>query len=67
MERRRAATAWIALPGTVRHGFTHFRLELALLAGTTARRSAGIWATPGEFKDYAFPTLTKNGSTHYRL
>ena len=26
-----ADAAWTALPGTVRHGFTHFRLELALL------------------------------------
>ena len=54
-----APTAWTALPGTVQHGFTHFRLELALLAGTTAEPIAGIWAKPGEFKDYALPTLTK--------
>src|SRR5712691_8873841 len=54
-----AITAWTALPGTVAHGFTHFRLELALLAGTTADPIAGIWAKPADFKDYAFPTLTK--------
>ncbi len=54
-----AATAWRALPGTVQHGFTHFRLEMTLLAGTTAESIAGIWATPGDFKDYALPTLTK--------
>ena len=54
-----AAAEWRHLPGTVEHGFTHFRLELALLAGTTAEPIAGIWATPGEFKDYALPTLTK--------
>jgi A/G-specific adenine glycosylase len=54
-----AETAWTALPGTVRHGFTHFRLELALFAGTTAKPPAGIWAAPGEFNDYAFPTLTR--------
>jgi A/G-specific adenine glycosylase len=57
------ATAWTALPGTVRHGFTHFRLDLALLAGTTAGTSSGpidgIWAHPSQFKDYAFPTLTR--------
>ena len=28
-----AATDWTRLPGTVRHGFTHFRLELAILEG----------------------------------
>jgi A/G-specific adenine glycosylase len=54
-----AQTAWTQLPGTVQHGFTHFRLEMALLAGTTAEPIAGIWARPGEFKDYALPTLTK--------
>jgi len=54
-----APAAWTALPGTVRHGFTHFRLELALLAGSTAEPPPGIWAAPSEFKDYAFPTLTR--------
>jgi len=54
-----ARTAWTALPGTVQHGFTHFRLEMTLLAGTTAEPIDGIWATPGDFKDYALPTLTK--------
>ena len=28
-----AAAEWVPLPGTVRHGFTHFRLELAIVAG----------------------------------
>jgi A/G-specific adenine glycosylase len=54
-----APVQWRHLPGTVQHGFTHFRLEMALLAGTTAESIAGIWARPGEFKDYALPTLTK--------
>src|SRR6202030_408262 len=54
-----ATAGWTRLPGTVQHGFTHFRLEMALLAGTTAESVAGIWARPGEFKDYALPTLTK--------
>jgi A/G-specific adenine glycosylase len=54
-----AVTGWVALPGTVQHGFTHFRLELALMAGRTAAASEGIWARPDEFKNYAFPTLTK--------
>jgi len=54
-----ATTEWTRLPGTVQHGFTHFRLEMTLLAGTTAGGTAGIWAKPGDFKDYALPTLTK--------
>ena len=59
-----AATDWRALPGTVRHGFTHFRLELGLLAGTTTDPIAGIWAKPAEFKDHAFPTLTRKLVKH---
>jgi A/G-specific adenine glycosylase len=54
-----AATEWTALPGIVQHGFTHFRLELALMAGRTNVPPDGIWARPDEFKNYAFPTLTK--------
>jgi A/G-specific adenine glycosylase len=59
-----AAASWTALPGTVTHGFTHFRLELALLAGITTEPVPGIWAKPAEFKDYAFPTLTKKLVNH---
>ena len=58
------ATAWNVLPGTVQHGFTHFRLEMALLAGTTAEPISGIWARPGDFKDHALPTLTKKLVKH---
>ena len=59
IEAAPAARAWTALPGTVQHGFTHFRLELALIAGTTAEPLPGLWAKPDDFKDYALPTLTK--------
>ena len=54
-----AAITWAALPGIVQHGFTHFRLELALMTGWTTVPPDGIWARPDEFKNYAFPTLTK--------
>jgi A/G-specific adenine glycosylase len=59
IEAAPAATAWRALPGVVEHGFTHFRLDMAILAGATDHPPDGIWATPAQFKDYAFPTLTK--------
>jgi A/G-specific adenine glycosylase len=59
VEAAPVATAWAALPGSVTHGFTHFRLELALLTGTTSERLPGIWTRPDQFKDYALPTLTK--------
>ena len=54
----------LVLPGTVQHGFTHFRIELALMAGTTAEPIDGIWARPDQFRDYAFPTLTKKLVSH---
>jgi A/G-specific adenine glycosylase len=59
-----ALAEWRALPGSVRHGFTHFRLELAIVAGTTAEPPAGLWATPVEFKNHAFPTLTRKLVRH---
>jgi len=55
---------WTQLPGTVHHGFTHFRLELALLAGSTGQAIEGIWAKPAEFGRYALPTLTKKAIRH---
>jgi A/G-specific adenine glycosylase len=59
-----ARAEWTALPGTVLHGFTHFRLELALMAGTIAEPIDGIWAKPEEFGGYAFPTMTKKLVRH---
>ena len=59
-----AAVEWGALPGIVQHGFTHFRIDLALMAGTTTAPTDGIWARPDQFGDYAFPTLTKKLVSH---
>src|SRR5205823_10117160 len=59
-----AAAEWRALPGTVQHGFTHFRIDLALMAGTTDTPIGGIWARPDQFGDYALPTLTKKLVSH---
>jgi A/G-specific adenine glycosylase len=57
-------TTWKKLPGIVQHGFTHFRIDLTILAGMTGNPPDGIWARPDEFKDYAFPTLTKKVVKH---
>jgi A/G-specific adenine glycosylase len=57
-------TKWEKLPGIVQHGFTHFRIDLTILAGTTNSPPDGIWARPEQFKDYAFPTLTKKVVKH---
>ena len=59
-----APATWTKLPGTVQHGFTHFRLDLTIWAATTNARLHGIWARPDQFKDYAFPTLTKKVAKH---
>ena len=61
------AADWRPLPGTVRHGFTHFPLELKIVAARTAAPqdvSWSIWARPEQFKDHAFPTLTKKVVKH---
>jgi A/G-specific adenine glycosylase len=57
-------TKWEKLPGIVQHGFTHFRIDLTILAGTTNSPPDGIWARPEQFKDYALPTLTKKVVKH---
>jgi A/G-specific adenine glycosylase len=55
---------WTPLPGMVRHGFTHFPLELTVWSATTDSPPDGIWARPDQFGDYAFPTLTKKVVKH---
>jgi A/G-specific adenine glycosylase len=59
-----ANISWTKLPGTVHHGFTHFPLDLTILAAATDNPPDGIWATPAQFKDHAFPTLTKKVVKH---
>lgn len=66
-EARSAApgrAAWRLLDGTVRHGFTHFDLELTVAAG---RMKAGdgrgdegdAWVQPAELGAHALPTVMK--------
>jgi A/G-specific adenine glycosylase len=65
-----AAAAWQPLPGVVRHGFTHFRLELEVWAApatapTTgpatgaAPAAAGRWTRPEDLGAMALPTLMR--------
>jgi A/G-specific adenine glycosylase len=66
---RRAAPAearWRALPGTVSHGFTHFRLEISILAGRLDGRNAvdGVWCSPDAFADQALSTLSRKIIRH---
>jgi A/G-specific adenine glycosylase len=60
-----AAARWSPLPGIVRHGFTHFRLELAILAGAAeAATAAGFWCPIDRLGDEALPTLMKKLARH---
>src|SRR5690606_13239080 len=56
------ATGWRLHPETVRHGFTHFVLELALAEGRAdgaALAPDAVWCPSGELDRLALPTLMK--------
>lgn len=57
---------WRALPGLVRHTFTHFHLELTVVAASAAARPVpgGVWAPLDALGDYALPTLMKKIVRH---
>ena len=57
-----AAVAWAPLSGTVLHGFTHFRLKLAVAAGVGA--AEGIWCPVDRLGEHALPTLMKKVARH---
>ncbi|MEZ5648455.1 MAG: A/G-specific adenine glycosylase [Alphaproteobacteria bacterium] len=56
---------WVLLPGTIRHIFTHFTLELRVI---TARLNQsprdGLWVDPASFHELALPSLMKKITTH---
>ncbi len=60
------AADWRELPGLVNHGFTHFRLELTVVAARVRKnaRADGVWIMPDAFGDHALPTLTKKVVRH---
>jgi A/G-specific adenine glycosylase len=60
------AADWRPLPGLVRHGFTHFELELRVLVGRPrrARNGRGVWCRPEAFATQALPTLMKKVARH---
>jgi A/G-specific adenine glycosylase len=56
------AHEWAALNSPVRHGFTHFELELTVRLGQwngQAPPAGSVWAAPTELVGYALPTLMK--------
>jgi A/G-specific adenine glycosylase len=56
---------WRALPGLVRHGFTHFHLELTVLCGRVVEADpAGLWVPLDRLGDHALPNLMKKVVEH---
>ncbi len=61
-----ASARWTPLPGTVRHGFTHFLLELAIVAGNGQGHNAvgELWSPVDRFGEHALPTVMKKVARH---
>jgi A/G-specific adenine glycosylase len=61
-----AKTDWQGLPGVVRHGFTHFDIDLTILAGEVpaGTKIEGAWVQPEDFGGQALPTLMKKVARH---
>jgi A/G-specific adenine glycosylase len=55
---------WMALPGLVRHGFTHFELELRVFTGRARANQAGVWCQIDKLSEMALPTLMKKVANH---
>lgn len=60
------AAEWRLLPGVVRHTFTHFHLDLILVAGRTGAnpQTRGIWCPLDKLGDHALPTLMRKVVRH---
>ena len=57
-----ASANWTLLPGSVRHGFTHFLLELGVAAGQG--EVEGLWGRIDQLGDYPLPSLMKKVVRH---
>jgi len=55
---------WRRIPDVVRHTFTHFHLELVVLAGTARGGGEGVWVPPERLKDHALPSVMKKVIAH---
>ena len=60
---------WKELPEPVRHGFTHFEIELLVAAAEAEGDGDGsgdgdIWCPPARFSEHALPTLTRKLVRH---
>jgi A/G-specific adenine glycosylase len=55
---------WERLPGPVRHGFTHFELELEVLSGRVEGKALGVWCAIDRLSEMALPSLMKKVARH---
>jgi A/G-specific adenine glycosylase len=55
------AAEWRKLPGIVRHGFTHFELEIEVYASEVGKRpkTDGVWVGTNILDDAALPTVMR--------
>jgi len=61
------ALSWRALPGLVRHTFSHFHLELAIVtaqAGDGWREAEGLWVPIDRLSDQALPSVMVKVARH---
>ncbi len=61
-------TRWRRLEGGVRHTFTHFHLDMVVLAGRTEGKDDpfGVWCPADRLSEHALPTLMKKIADHAR-
>jgi A/G-specific adenine glycosylase len=55
---------WRELPGVVSHGFTHFALEITVMAARIKRAPAGLWVPEEALMTQGLPTLTRKVVSH---
>ena len=55
---------WFPVEGQVRHAFTHFRLDLRILCGTSESPREGLWSPLAELSRFALPTVMKKIVRH---
>ncbi|WP_375426966.1 A/G-specific adenine glycosylase [uncultured Sphingomonas sp.] len=60
------ATGWRMLPNTVEHGFTHFRLRLALAVGSGAGHEEGEWWPIAALDGAGLPTVFRRAAEALR-
>jgi A/G-specific adenine glycosylase len=59
--------AWVKRAGVVRHGFTHFELEIEVyvaIASPPSVDGGGLWVSAEKLKDAALPTVMRKIIAH---